>query len=96
MKYTHPDHTRFIGDMKKIGLHPFHYQAKNPIKDGFWQGPAVGVDGDNYRSAMKATQVGTECVLTSDLLLVRPIDGMGADNPDKYQYLRDQQYAESL
>lgn len=49
-QYSTPDHIRFVADMKRAGLKPYHYRGRDS-----WEGPAVNV-GD-IADAMSVTRV---------------------------------------
>lgn len=49
-QYSTPDHIRFVADMKRARLKPYHYRGRN-----FYEGPAVDV-GD-IADAMSVTRV---------------------------------------
>jgi hypothetical protein len=49
-KYTNKDCVRFVKDMTKAGLEPYHYHGRF-----FWHGPAVNVD--NLQDALSNTKI---------------------------------------
>lgn len=49
-QYSNPQHIRFVKDMLKAGLKPYHYRGRF-----YWQGPAVNVD--DLQDAMSETRV---------------------------------------
>ena len=48
--YEKKHYNKFIKDMKKVGLKPYHYRGRF-----FWEGPAVNVD--NIQDALSNTKV---------------------------------------
>jgi hypothetical protein len=50
LKYKEKTLNKFVKDMKKAGLKPYHYQGRF-----FWQGPAVNVD--SLQDALSNTKV---------------------------------------
>ena len=73
--YTNPDCIKFVKQMKKAGLKPYHYHGRN-----FYHGPAVNVN--SLQEALSETRVKCQYDQMGRGYVVYPI---ASDNMAQYE-----------